>query len=410
MKKFTLSLFVLFLFASFLNAQTLDERSQTNFSYNTDNRAILWDNTIIGTTNNGIVSTLYGGLPVGQQIVNTADDFVVPSGKFWHIDSIVAFGFTNSPTPIAPQYGVYIYSNDNGKPGSLVMGDTLVPAAGVNASYINFYFDTPWVLGEGTYWLSVFGFYPTATAVAQGRWNWYTGTINVGLTAHIQDLSGLFGGLVWTPLTGLGLTEPSCNFLIHGSEVVPVELTSFTAAVGNGQVTLNWQTASETNNYGFEIQRANDGQTFVTVGFVNGHGTTTEAKQYSYTDKNLAKGVYTYRLKQVDFNGAYEYSNEIEVNYDVVTSFSLSQNYPNPFNPSTTITFALPVDADVTLKVFNVIGEEIQSISKGILSAGTHNLDFNAQGLNSGVYFYSLEALGVDGTSFKEVKKMMLAK
>jgi hypothetical protein len=192
--------------------------------------------------------------------------------------------------------------------------------------------------------------------------------------------------------------------------IIPVELTSFTASVNENNVTLNWVTATELNNLGFEIQR-NSGNDYQTVGFVNGHGTTNEAQEYSFTDV-VTPGSYSYRLKQVDFNGTFEYSDVLEVNVDVTVPdvFALEQNYPNPFNPSTKINFSLAVDSKVSLKVFDVLGQEVVTLISSDLVAGSHNVDFSAASLNSGVYFYRIEATGIDGTNFTNVKKMILTK
>lgn len=197
---------------------------------------------------------------------------------------------------------------------------------------------------------------------------------------------------------------------VMGTGFVPVELTSFSASVSDKDVILNWATATETNNSGFNIERKAISSSWETIGFVAGFGTTTEAKSYSFVDSKLDAGSYTYRLKQIDFDGTIEYSSEVEVDFKVPSDFSLSQNYPNPFNPATKISFSLPVESFVTLKIFNVIGEEVSSFVKGSLSSGQHDINFNASSLNSGIYFYQIEAQGIDGSSFSEVKKMMLTK
>ncbi|MBE0538218.1 MAG: T9SS type A sorting domain-containing protein, partial [Ignavibacterium sp.] len=189
----------------------------------------------------------------------------------------------------------------------------------------------------------------------------------------------------------------------------PVELTSFSAAVNVNNVSLNWSTATETNNSGFQVERSN-GSAYETVGFVAGHGTTTELQNYSFVDQNVASGNYTYRLKQVDFNGTFEYSNTIEVEVIGVKEFALGQNYPNPFNPSTTINFSLAVDSKVSLKIFDVLGQEVATLINGQMSAGSQKVSFNASTLNSGVYFYRIDADGVDGQKFRSVKKMILTK
>jgi len=192
---------------------------------------------------------------------------------------------------------------------------------------------------------------------------------------------------------------------------IPVELTSFTANVNHsGQVELNWSTATETNNQLFEIERRTEGGQFSTIGYVEGHGTTTEPQNYTYTDVAVSTGIYFYRLKQIDFLGTYEYFDEIEVDVNGPSSFDLAQNYPNPFNPSTKINFSLAVDSKVNLKVFDVLGQEVANLISSNLVAGSHNVDFNASGLNSGVYFYRIDATGIDGTNFTSVKKMILTK
>jgi hypothetical protein len=196
------------------------------------------------------------------------------------------------------------------------------------------------------------------------------------------------------------------DFLPPGT--LPVELTSFTAKASLNSVLMNWNTASEINNHGFEIQR-NNGSGFITIGFVQGQGTSTQSHSYSYVDQNLPVGHYTYRLKQMDFQGSYSFSSEVSVDINPV-SYSLEQNYPNPFNPSTIINFNLKVDSKVTLKVFNILGQEVVQLLNGAITAGNHQISFNASQLNSGVYLYRLEATGIDGSTFSAVKKMMLTK
>jgi len=192
--------------------------------------------------------------------------------------------------------------------------------------------------------------------------------------------------------------------------IIPVELTSFTASVTGNDVKLLWETATETNNSGFSIERKSDNSQYLEVGFVPGFGTTSEPKSYSFNDQNLRTGEYTYRLKQIDFDGTVNYSDEVSVDVNAPAEFSLDQNYPNPFNPSTKITFSLAADSKVSLKVFDVIGQEVASLINQDLSAGVHNYTFNAAGINSGVYFYRIEATGVNGTEFVDVKKMILVK
>ena len=180
--------------------------------------------------------------------------------------------------------------------------------------------------------------------------------------------------------------------------VVPVELSSFTANIINGNVILNWVTATEINNQGFEVQRSSSNSEFTTIGFVIGKGTTTERQEYSYVDRNVTTGKYFYRLKQIDFDGTFEYlptgqAGSIEIEVDAApVSFSLEQNYPNPFNPSTTIRFGLPEKEFVSLKIYDVMGNEVAILMNEEKPAGSHSVEFDASGLASGTYFYKLQA------------------
>lgn len=185
---------------------------------------------------------------------------------------------------------------------------------------------------------------------------------------------------------------------------VPVELTSFTANANSGYVHLNWTTATETNNHMFEIQRqAADGE-FFSVGFVNGQGTTTEPQEYSYIDRTVTTGTYSYRLKQIDYDGRFSYSPTVEV--DVLpTQFVLEQNYPNPFNPTTNIKFGVPESGFVKLVVYNIVGEEVAVLVNGNIEAGVYDITFDARNLPSGAYFYKLQS-----EKSVEVKKMLLTK
>jgi len=189
------------------------------------------------------------------------------------------------------------------------------------------------------------------------------------------------------------------------NSIVPVELTSFSSSVNGKNVNLNWTTATEVNNSGFEVERKLASSNWQKIGFVNGNGTTTEKQSYSYTDRNLTEGNYAYRLKQVDYNGTFEYSNVIEVLVVTPNKFELSQNYPNPFNPTTSITFSLPQAGNVKLAVYNLLGQEVQILVNGFKEAGVHTVNFEAANLNSGIYLYKIETNGLTS-----VRKMTLLK
>ena len=176
---------------------------------------------------------------------------------------------------------------------------------------------------------------------------------------------------------------------------LPVELTSFTAEATGSTVLIKWATATEINNRGFEIQRKAEGDYF-TVGYVGGHGTATIPYNYAYSDKDVPSGSYSYRLKQIDYNGAFEYSPEIEVTVGAET-FVLQENYPNPFNPSTIISYQIPIKSKVQLKVLDILGCEVATLVNAEQEAGSYKVEFSAARnsippLSSGVYFYQLRA------------------
>ncbi len=196
--------------------------------------------------------------------------------------------------------------------------------------------------------------------------------------------------------------------------VIPVELISFTSSVIENNVNLNWMTATETNNMGFQVERKQvhnpqssvSNQEWNAINFVDGKGTTAEPQAYAFHDKNLAVGEYKYRLKQIDFDGSYFYSNEVEVEISSPNKFVLEQNYPNPFNPSTKISWQSPVSSWQTLKVYDILGNQVATLVDEFRQAGNYDIEFDpstTKHLSSGVYFYELRA-----GSFIQTKKMIL--
>lgn len=330
--------------------------------------------------------------------------------------------FTPSATPPFPAFEGptqgYVASNFNGANGFYISHWLISPLVGVSAGdTLSFYHRSP----DGNQWddsmfvrvsptggssIANFTISTPRFLVSETGWAQYnyvfTVTGFVRFALHYQIFDGGASGN-YSNYIGIDLVR------VRGVGFIPVELTSFTATANNNDVVLNWATATEKNNEGFEIQRKN-GNEFTTVGFVKGNGTTTEPQSYSFVDRNLNAGKYSYRLKQIDFDGTSDFSKTVEVEILNPKEFSLSQNFPNPFNPSTKINFSLAIDSKVSLKVFNVLGQEISTLLNGNLSAGNHEINFNADGMNSGVYFYKLEAAGIDGTNFNSVRKMILSK
>ncbi|MBN8545249.1 MAG: T9SS type A sorting domain-containing protein [Ignavibacteria bacterium] len=196
---------------------------------------------------------------------------------------------------------------------------------------------------------------------------------------------------------------------------LPVELVSFTASITKGVVNLNWHTATEIDNNGFEVQRAVAGSgDWKKIGFIQGHHTTNSPKYYSFTDNPSVTDAnkYKYRLKQLDNSGSHEYSNIIEVSLGVPTNFLLEQNYPNPFNPSTVIRYQLPVSGMITIDLYNATGEKVATLLNETEEAGVHSLSFDAvkYGLSSGIYFYRMTVVPASGEVFSSVRKLSLIK
>ena len=252
--------------------------------------------------------------------------------------------------------------------------------------------------------ISLYGLNSTVS----GSNNFYYITVDVGPSPS---------GTIEVSLDGLNVLGGTHDFdsdllnpLSSGTQPLPVELTSFTAKVVHNKVNLNWQTATEVNNFGFEIERSQsiskNEDNWTKIGFVEGNGTSNSPKEYSFPDNsNLLPGKYSYRLKQIDNKGSYKYSKTVEISTAVPERFVLEQNYPNPFNPATTIKYDLPSKSFVSLKIYDVLGTEVASLVNEEEGEGEHSVSFNANELSSGVYFYRLAA-----GNFNETKKMLLTK
>ncbi len=191
-----------------------------------------------------------------------------------------------------------------------------------------------------------------------------------------------------------------------GNIAVPVELTSFTGVQNGSTVTLNWNTATELNNRGFDVERTElNKNNWQSISFIPGNGTSTSPHTYTYADKNLNGGSYSYRLQQVDNDGSSKYVNLAESFTIEPGSYRLSQNYPNPFNPSTMIKYSLPEQNQVTIKIYNVLGSQVATLVNEVKPAGSYEVNFDASKLSSGVYYYTISS-----GKFTSTKKMILMK
>jgi hypothetical protein len=231
-----------------------------------------------------------------------------------------------------------------------------------------------------------------ATPANVGNFHWH----NRGLTNPVGKFDGIrvaYGSsseAAWTNLNA----------------VLPVELSSFTSNVNKTNVTLNWTTVMEENNSGFDVERKYGSGEWTKLGNVHGNGSSNLSHSYSFEDKNLSTGNYSYRLKQIDYNGNFEYFNlSGEVIIGVPAKFDVGQNYPNPFNPSTSINYQLPAADYVSLKIYDMTGREVMQLVNEVKQAGYYTVKFDASKLTSGMYFYKIQS-----GEFSSIKKMMLVK
>lgn len=346
--------------------------------------------------------TLIGGLSsiIGVGNVLASTDVIVSSSPYgpatWED---IQINHPSYPYPMPIAYQDYPYETIPGSIGLLKPdvsapgnGTTTTADGGGYASFSGTSGATPHVCGTAALLLSV---NPNLTPA--------------DVSMILQTTSVDKGVPGKDPRYGAGRIDAYQAYLLALS-MIPVEFSSFSAIANENSVKLNWSTATETNNSGFSVERKTPlDERWIEIGFVPGFGSTTERKSYSFTDVNLSMGAYSYRLKQIDFDGTYEYSNEVFAEVSAPKNFALLQNYPNPFNPATTIEFSFPEMSNVSIEIYNVIGELVASFVNQNLDAGYHSLNFNASNLPSGTYIYQLKANGQNGT-FVDVKKMLLMK
>ncbi len=337
-------------------------------------------------SSNHVLSSSEGQLLA--DFLNAGGMIYMEGGDTWYYDN---------PTPVHSMFKINGISDGSGDLGT-VQGVTGTFTEGMSFSYNG---DNSWIDHisniSPAYMIfnNVSPFYGCAVANDAGTYK----TIGASF-----EFGGLTDGN--SPSTKDELMAQIVDFF--GLNPIPVELASFNAEVNENGITLKWETATETNNYGFDIERSNNNISFEKIGTLKGKGTTTEAQQYSFKDAGITtgKGKVYYRLKQIDMDGNYDYTDAIEVEYSIIPAeFSLSQNYPNPFNPTTTIKFGLPKEVKVTLKVYDILGNEVSTIVDQKMEPGYYKYEWNGVPFASGVYFYRLDA-----GSFVKIKKMVLVK
>ena len=421
------------------------ESSPNDKIYKTTNDGADWTLTL----NEGQMS--YFGIPITQDPSNPNDIYTMTNTNFkkstdfgstWTTISS-NFGPSSAPCDIEvfPDTSIILIGdNGTGIFKSTDYGLTWsqkystsgeIPTISVDYTHPGIAWATKWSGGGGLLKSTDYG----ETWVAQSS---FTGTNMWGVHVQPTDgdvvIAGCYscgttwrsrnGGSTWT-LINIGSTNYQISIIdsinqfaaqgngfykLESDYFVPVELASLSAQLVQKDIVLNWTTASELNNQGFEIEQSFDNNNFDRIGFVPGFGSTTEAKSYSFRISDAPSGIQYYRLKQIDFDGTFTHYNPVEIDGPVVREFTLSQNHPNPFNPSTNISFSLPVESDVRITLFNMLGQQVAQILNSDFQAGSHKIEFNAKDLSTGAYIYTLEARGVNGKNFASTKKMILLK
>ena len=349
---------------------------------------------------NGFAVGGVGGTTDGGIILKTTD-----GGETWvtKLEGIpetlygVSFVNVNNGTAVGGYWNLYnrtkiiLRSNDSGENWNVQLFETVNPLRGVSCT-------------------------DSSNGTAVGEYGVVFRTTDAGLS-WVNQPSSTDNTLIAVSFTDAnnGWAVGWYGTVLHTNNGgTPVELTSFYANYiqNENTIELTWSTATETNNSGFGILRfaQNDNDEWSKIGFVPGHGTTTEKQHYSFTDNDVKPGKYQYKLKQIDYDGTFEYSQIVEIEIPFTIEFSLSQNYPNPFNPVTKIKYSIPQNlrretGNVSLKIYDVLGREITTLVNEEKPAGEYEVEFNGSNLPSGIYFYQLNA-GV----FTETKKMILLK
>jgi subtilisin family serine protease len=355
------------------------------------------DNCIaVGAYTSSTSWTAYNASNISYSIVGTLNDITYFSSRGPRIDGLI-------------------------KPNITAPGTAIISIRDRDALFTtnNFWVDNDGVVGGDANYYVMQGT-SMATPLAAGAvallLQKFPGATPLQIYNAIQDnaLSDSFTGSVPNNIWGYGKLDIDAA---SSESELPVELTSFSATTIGSLIKLSWSTSTEINNYGFEVERKLNVKSQTTddwmkIGFVEGNGNSNSTKNYSFEDRNLFANKYLYRLKQIDNDGQYEYSEVIEIDLGLPTKYELTQNYPNPFNPSTTIKFTIPnvtlsgvEGSRVQLKVYDMLGNEVATLVNEYREAGRYEVNFDAFSLSTGIYFYRLQA-----GSFIETKKMILMK
>lgn len=274
---------------------------------------------------------------------------------------------------------------------------------------------------NGISWDRTFAFITSGTIIYQDLELDRNGDFYVAIDGEFNGVHlSIDSGITWTDY-GLSdqyiycLAMDSSGYIYAGTSngiyrtpgrTIPVELISFRAEPYKNNVELSWITATELNNYGFEVERKYGNEDWVKISFIHGNGTSTIEHIYTYADQNLKSGSYLYRLKQIDYDGSYEYSSEIKVGINNGYNFKLDQNFPNPFNTQTRITFQIPEKSFIDISLYSILGEKLETLFNKEFEGGEYELNLDLSESQSGVYFYKM----ISSLGFSQTKKLILLK
>jgi len=380
--------------------------------YTTTNGGTNWNRVPTGNIPAPAASDEYGVVGYYSAVGNTAWFTTNKSRIFKTTDKGATWTVSTTPVAVGNQFKIEMKDAMNGIILDVVAatplyyrttdgGATWTPLLPTGNFFDGDFCYVPGTLNAYVSTGSATGFTGASYSLDDGStWTDFTGTLGIQhLAVSFFDNTTGWAGAFNTSATVGGIYKFSGRV-----DPVPVELTSFTANASQSSVVLVWETATEVNNYGFEIERSFDNVNFSTLAFVKGKGSTTEKQIYSFTDQTSLTGKTWYRLRQVDFDGRFEYSEVISVENTIPESFSLNQNFPNPFNPSTRIQFSIPQETQVELSIFDASGKLVENLVSGVKTAGYHEVIWNATNNASGIYFAQIKA----GKFVKNIKMTLM--
>ena len=330
-------------------------------------------------------------------------DLTTNGGTTWNSYYVGRSGFVSSVTFTTDKKNGFAAVSTSGlsKTTNGGLNWTNVSVTGIEGAFLPFVY---WIPGSNLVYASSSG----GGIVRSTNWGstWTAMTTGGQTDIRHMDFIVSVGRIYGYAITGTGVSLS----LVDTASALPVQMAYFNCSISENNVTLKWQTEFEINNSGFDIERSDETNGWTKIGFVQGNGNKSTPTNYSYLDKNIQKGSYNYRLKQVDYNGNFEYYNlNSDVSVQAPESFYLFQNYPNPFNPVTSINFNLSFDSNVKLEVFDIAGKRVANLINGDMKAGFYSRSFDGTNIPSGIYFYRINATYTGG-HFSDTKKFILIK